>query len=68
MKLLINPDEYLPLREVVFNTLRKAIIDGELDPGERLMEITLANKLLGWKPVVPLREGLAKTIAYFREM
>ncbi|MBR4514492.1 MAG: GntR family transcriptional regulator [Lachnospiraceae bacterium] len=45
MKLLINPDEYLPLREVVFNTLRKAIIEGELDPGERLMEITLANKL-----------------------
>lgn len=38
-------DEYLPLRDVVFNTLRKAILRGELKPGERLMEITLANKL-----------------------
>ena len=27
-----------------------------------------AQKLLGWKPVVPLEEGLAKTIAYFRDL
>ena len=45
MKLDMNIDEYLPLREVVFHTLRKAIIQGELQPGERLMEVTLANKL-----------------------
>lgn len=45
MKLEIDADAYLPLREVVFNTLRKAIIEGEFQPGERLMEITLANKL-----------------------
>lgn len=38
-------DEYLPLRDVVFQTLRKAILRGELKPGERLMEIALANKL-----------------------
>ena len=38
-------DEYLPLRDVVFNTLRRAILKGELEPGERLMEIALANKL-----------------------
>lgn len=38
-------DEYLPLRDVVFNTLRKAILRGELKPGERLMEIALANRL-----------------------
>ena len=37
-------DEYLPLRDVVFNTLRKAILRGELKPGERLMEIALANR------------------------
>ena len=36
MKLDMNIDEYLPLREVVFHTLRKAIIQGELQPGERL--------------------------------
>ena len=45
MKLDINIDEYLPLREVVFKTLRNAIIQGEFQPGERLMEITLAKKL-----------------------
>ena len=38
-------DEYLPLREVVFNTLRQAIPKGELKPGESLMEIALAEKL-----------------------
>ena len=46
MKLDMNIDEYLPLREVVFHTLRKAIIQGELQPGERLMEVTLANNCL----------------------
>lgn len=45
MKLELNIDEYLPLREVVFRTLRQAIIQGEFQPGERLMEETLANKL-----------------------
>ena len=44
-KLEIRMDEYLPLRDVVFNTLRQAILKGELKPGERLMEIQLANKL-----------------------
>ena len=41
----VNMNEYLPLRDVVFNTLRQAILKGELKPGERLMEIQLANKL-----------------------
>lgn len=35
-------DNYLPLRDVVFITLREAILKGELEPGERLMEIALA--------------------------
>ena len=35
----VDMNEYLPLRDVVFNTLRKAILKGELKPGERLMEI-----------------------------
>ena len=38
-------NEYLPLRDVVFNALRQSIITGEMSPGERLMEIKLANKL-----------------------
>ena len=41
----VNMNEYLPLRDVVFNTLRQAILRGELKPGERLMEIHLAQKL-----------------------
>ena len=41
----VNMNEYLPLRDVVFNTLREAILHGELKPGERLMEISLANRL-----------------------
>ena len=35
----VTMNEYLPLRDVVFNTLRQAILRGELKPGERLMEI-----------------------------
>ena len=41
----LRMDDYLPLRDVVFNTLREAILTGELEPGERLMEIKLAEKL-----------------------
>ena len=41
----VDMDEFLPLRDVVFNTLRKAILTGTLKPGERLMEVHLANKL-----------------------
>ena len=29
----LNMDDYLPLRDVVFQTLRKAILTGELMPG-----------------------------------
>ena len=32
----VNMNEYLPLRDVVFNTLRQAILKGELKPGEQL--------------------------------
>ena len=35
----MNINEYLPLRDVVFYTLRQAILKGELEPGERLMEM-----------------------------
>ena len=43
--LTLNMNAYLPLRDVVFNTLREAILKGELKPGERLMELQLAAKL-----------------------
>lgn len=53
-----NMDEYLPLRDVVFNTLRQAILIGELKPGERLMEIHLADRLGVSR--TPIREAIRK--------
>jgi UDP-glucuronate decarboxylase len=35
------------------------------DPTQRRPEITRAKEVLGWQPNVQLREGLAKTVAYF---
>mgnify|MGYP000037198416 CR=1 FL=1 len=56
--LKVNENEYLPLRDVVFNTLRQAILRGEFKPGERLMEIQLANKLGVSR--TPIREAIRK--------
>lgn len=53
-----NMNDFLPLRDVVFNTLRQAILTGELKPGERLMEIHLANKLDVSR--TPIREAIHK--------
>jgi UDP-glucuronate decarboxylase len=38
------------------------------DPKQRRPDITLAREHLGWDPKTPLREGLAKTIAWFRSI
>ena len=46
----------LPLRDVVFNTLREAILKGDLKPGERLMELQLADKLGVSR--TPIREAI----------
>ena len=54
----VTMNEYQPLRDVVFNTLRQAILRGELKPGERLMEIQLANKLGVSR--TPIREAIRK--------
>lgn len=56
--LQVHMDEFLPLRDVVFNTLRQAILTGELKPGERLMEIHLANRLGVSR--TPIREAIRK--------
>lgn len=53
-----NTDAFLPLRDVVFNTLRQAILIGELKPGERLMEIHLADRLGVSR--TPIREAIHK--------
>ena len=56
--LKVTMNEYLPLRDVVFNTLRQAILKGELEPGERLMEIQLAERLGVSR--TPIREAIRK--------
>ena len=35
------------------------------DPRQRQPDIALAREKLGWKPTIPLDEGLARTIEYF---
>jgi nucleoside-diphosphate-sugar epimerase len=69
-----NPEEYTVLAlaelaldvtgsssEIVFEPLP---VD---DPAQRQPDITLAREKLGWEPVVPLRDGLQRTLASFRE-
>lgn len=56
--LKVSVNEYLPLRDIVFNTLRKAILKGELEPGERLMEKQLAEKMGVSR--TPIREAIRK--------
>lgn len=51
-------NEYMPLRDLVFTTLRQAILKGELLPGERLMEIQLAEKMGVSR--TPIREAIRK--------
>ena len=54
----IKLDSYRPLREVVSEALREAIIDGALKPGERLMEIQLADELGVSR--TPIREAIRR--------
>ena len=48
--------QYMPLRDVVCHTLRRGIMQGDLKPGERLMEIKLANRLGVSR--TPIREAI----------
>jgi UDP-glucuronate decarboxylase len=67
-----NPHE-LPVRElaeriVALTNSRSKIVRRPLpqdDPMQRCPDITLAKRVLGWEPSVPLDEGLRRTIAYF---
>lgn len=55
-RLLIN--SYKPLREIVFEHLRNAILNGDLEPGQRLMELHLAEQLGVSR--TPIREAIRK--------
>jgi UDP-glucuronate decarboxylase len=71
-----NPVEFTMLelaREVIDITNTKSKIIHfplpEDDPTQRQPDITFATKVLnGWEPIVPLRDGLFKTISYFEEL
>jgi DNA-binding GntR family transcriptional regulator len=54
----IKFDQYKPLREIVYESLREAILQGKLKPGERLMEIQLAEELGVSR--TPVREAIRK--------
>lgn len=54
----IQIENYKPLREIVFETLRGAILDGTLKPGERLMEVQLAEDMGVSR--TPVREAIRK--------
>jgi UDP-glucuronate decarboxylase len=70
-----NPDEFTirELAELVIAQLGSPsrLVHQPLpadDPTRRRPDIRLAEQQLGWRPRVPLREGLARTIAWFRSI
>jgi UDP-glucuronate decarboxylase len=69
-----NPEEYtiLALAKKIINMTRsKSRITYKPlpsdDPTQRMPDITLAAKRLGWKPKITVDEGLKKTINYFKK-
>ena len=48
--------------EIVFKPLPQD------DPVRRRPDITLAKEKLHWEPTIPLRDGLTRTVAFFREL
>jgi UDP-glucuronate decarboxylase len=67
-----NPTEFT-IRELAEEVIRitgsrSKIVSSPMptdDPRQRRPDISLAEAKLGWKPTVPLAEGLARTIEYF---
>jgi len=68
-----NPDEFT-VEELASMVLELTGSDSPLerrplpedDPTQRRPDTALARERLGWEPVVPLREGLVRTIEHFR--
>jgi UDP-glucuronate decarboxylase len=70
-----NPGEFtiLELAEMIVEMTgsRSEIVRRPLpqdDPMQRRPDITRAKRMLGWEPTIALRDGLARTIAYFEEL
>ncbi len=69
-----NPEEYTILelaRKIIDMTGSKSKITYKPlpsdDPRQRQPDITLAGQKLGWKPTVPVNDGLQRTIEYFKQ-
>lgn len=70
-----NPNEFT-IKELAEKILAQTGSKSELnylplpedDPQQRRPEISLAQKVLGWKPTIELKEGLEKTVPYFEEL
>lgn len=70
-----NPGEFtiLELADLIIEltgTRSKIVFQPPLpdDPRQRKPNIDLAHELLGWRPTIPLRDGLERTIVYFDEL
>jgi UDP-glucuronate decarboxylase len=69
-----NPEEYTILelaQKIIDMTGSKSKITYKPlpsdDPRQRQPDITLAGQKLGWKPTVPVHDGLKRTIDYFKK-
>ncbi len=70
-----NPDEFT-IRELADIVIEQTGSESEIvtlplpedDPKVRRPDITVAREVLGWEPKIDLREGLARTIPYFRKL
>ena len=65
--LKLNMNAYLPLRDVVFQTLREAILKGDLRPGERLMELLAVTILRKGAEVARMTEKDMEDVLQIRE-
>jgi len=69
-----NPEEFkiVDLAQLILTlTESTSVVSSEPlppdDPERRCPDITLAKEKLGWMPKTPLRDGLERTVTYFRE-
>jgi len=69
-----NPREFtiaeLAERVIALTGSKSTVVNQPLpidDPRRRQPDISLAERVLGWKPAVALDDGLSRTVAYFKE-
>ena len=70
-----NPEEY-SIKDIAYKIIslvnsKSSIVYKKLpsdDPKRRKPDITLAKELLGWSPKIGIKDGLERTIAYFKQL